>query len=177
MSARPVPWRQAIRTAALDPYGGYATALRTDLPDAVRVLDAFHVTRLGFAAVNDVRRRVQQETTGHRGRRHDSLYRIRRVLRRGAENLDPRAWDRLLAGLDAGDLEQQIARTWIAAQDLRRIYRCQNREQAAGALYRWMVHCADAGVPELVRLATTIGLVAGGVPGLLRHRRSQQRAD
>ena len=44
------------------------TALRTGLPRAVRVLDAFHVTRLGFAAVDDVRRRVQQESTGHRGR-------------------------------------------------------------------------------------------------------------
>jgi transposase len=33
----------------------------------VRVLDAFHVVRLGFAAVDDVRRRIQQELTGHRG--------------------------------------------------------------------------------------------------------------
>jgi hypothetical protein len=29
------------------------------LPDATRALEAFHVTRLGFAAVYDVRRRVQ----------------------------------------------------------------------------------------------------------------------
>jgi transposase len=81
----------------------------------VRVLDAFHVARLGFAAVDDVRRRVQQETTGHRGRRDDPLYRIRRVLRRGSENLSERAWQRLLAGLDAGDThDQQIGKTWIA---------------------------------------------------------------
>ncbi len=65
---------------------------------------------------------MQQETTGHRGR-HDPLYRIRRLLRRGAENLSSRAWERLLAGLEAGDVDQQIARTWIAARDLRRIYR------------------------------------------------------
>ena len=49
--------------AALDPFRGYATALRTSLPHATRVLDAFHVTRLGFAAVDDVRRRVQQDST------------------------------------------------------------------------------------------------------------------
>ncbi len=122
----------------------------------MRVLDAFHVTWLGFAAVDDVRRRVQQQSTGHRGRKHDPLYRIRRVLRRRAENLSDRAWERLLAGLDAGDVDQQIARTWIAAQDLRRIYRCRDRHQAAQRLYRWMVHCADAEVPELIRLATTI---------------------
>jgi len=30
----------------LDPFRGYATALSTSLPGTVRVLDAFHVTRL-----------------------------------------------------------------------------------------------------------------------------------
>jgi transposase len=30
------------------------------LPNAVRVLDPFHVVRLGFACVDDVRRGVQQ---------------------------------------------------------------------------------------------------------------------
>jgi transposase len=47
----------------------------------VRALDAFHVVLLGFAAVDDVRRRVQHHTYGHRGRRDDPLYGIRRVLR------------------------------------------------------------------------------------------------
>ncbi|MDP9393164.1 MAG: hypothetical protein M3Q27_02380, partial [Actinomycetota bacterium] len=46
--------------------------------------------------------------------KHDPLYRIRRVLRRGADNLSPRAWERLLAGLEAGDVDQQIAR-WATA--------------------------------------------------------------
>jgi hypothetical protein len=59
-------WRAAVVAASPDPYRGYAAALRTGLPDATRVLDAFHVTRLGFAAVDQVRRRIQQELTGHR---------------------------------------------------------------------------------------------------------------
>jgi Transposase len=83
------------------------------------VLDTFQVTRLGFVAVDEVRRRVQQEFTFHRGRREDRLWRIRRVLRRGAEHLTDRAWDRPLAGLAAGDVDQQIAQAWIVAHDLR----------------------------------------------------------
>jgi transposase len=154
--ARPQDWREGIDVAALDPFRGYATALSTTLPAAVRVLDAFHVARLGFAAVDEVRRRVQPDTTGHRGRTGDPLYGIRRVARRGAENLSQTAWERLLAGLEAGDCDQQIGRTWIAAQDLRRIYTCRSRAQAEHRLYLWMVHCADAGVPELTRLARTI---------------------
>jgi transposase len=71
----------------LDPFRGYGTALRTSLPRATRVLDAFHVTRLGFATVDDVRHRVQQDDLGHHGRKGDPLYSIRRVLRRGHEHL------------------------------------------------------------------------------------------
>ncbi|MGH3777843.1 MAG: hypothetical protein ACRDRR_19275 [Pseudonocardiaceae bacterium] len=37
-------WRaQIVVTAALDPFRWYATALADQLPDAVRMLDAFHV--------------------------------------------------------------------------------------------------------------------------------------
>jgi len=156
IAAQPQPWRAGVKVAALDPFRGYATALRTSLPQATRVLDAFHVTRLGFAAVDDVRRRVQQEATGHRGRKDDPLYRIRRVLRRGHEKLTDLAWERLLTGLDVGDVNGQVAAAWIAAQDLRLLYRAKTRDDAERRLYRWLEHCADSNVPELHRLARTI---------------------
>lgn len=47
---------------------------------------------LALAAVDDVRRRVQQDQTGHRGRSGDPLYGIRRLLRRRHDRLwRPRA--------------------------------------------------------------------------------------
>jgi transposase len=150
-------WRAQVTTASLDPYRGYASALRTALPRAVRVLDAFHVVRLGFAAVDDVRRRIQRELTGHRGRRDDPLFGIRRLLRRGYEHHSQRSWDKLLAGLDAGDTaDEQLARAWIAAQELRLIFSCPDRARAEQHLYRWLCYCADADIPELTRLARTI---------------------
>ena len=150
-------WRAGIGIAALDPYRGYATALRSVLGTAVRVLDAFHVVRLGFATVDQVRCRIQREQTGHRGRSGDPLYRIRRLLRRSADHHTPRSWARLLAGLDAGDTpDEQLARTWIAAQDLRLIYHCPDRTRAEQALSRWLTYCADSRIPELIRLASTI---------------------
>ena len=157
LNAREQGWRSGIVVAALDPYRGYASALRTSLPDAVRVLDAFHVVRLGFAAVDDVRRRIQQEQLGHRGRTGDPLFGIRRLLRRRHDHHSPRSWARLLAGLDAGDTrDEQLARTWVAAQDLRLIFACPDRARAADTLYRWLAYCAHADIPELTRLARTI---------------------
>ena len=58
----------------MDPFRGYEWALRFGLPDAVVVLDAFHAVRLAQTAIDDVRRRVRQDTTGHRGRKKDPLY-------------------------------------------------------------------------------------------------------
>jgi transposase len=156
VSERDPSWRDAIKVAALDPFRGYATALRTSLPKATRVLDAFHVSRLGFAAVDDVRRRVQHDSTGHRGRKNDPLFKIHRLLRRRADRLSQRGWQRLLTGLELGDVDQQIGPTWIAAQDLCLLFQAKTRYQAEQRLHRWLTHCADTDVPELRRLATTI---------------------
>ena len=116
VSGRPQVWRDGVQVAALDPFRGYATALRTSLPNATRVLDAFHVVRLGLDAVDQVRRRVQQQTLGNRGHTHDPLFRIRRLLRHGYEHHTVTSWNRMIAGLEAGDVEQQLQRAWIALQ-------------------------------------------------------------
>jgi transposase len=156
LRGRDVGWRSRVAVAALDPFRGYASALRAQLPAAVRVLDAFHVVGLGFDAVDQVRRRVQQETLGHRGRAGDPLYGIRRVLRRGHDHHSDLSWTRLLRGLDLGDPDGEVAAAWIAAQDLRLLYRHHDPSRAAAAFYRWLAFCADSNVPELHRLARTL---------------------
>ena len=45
------------------------------------MLDAFHIVKLAGDALDEVRRRVQQDTLGHRGRTGDPLYQIRNLLR------------------------------------------------------------------------------------------------
>ena len=156
VSGREPTWRDQIRIAALDPYRGYATALRTSLPHAVRVLDAFHVIRLGLDAVDQVRRRVQHDTLDRRGHAGDPLFRIRRLLRRGYEHHTERSWRRMLAGLAAGDADEQVGQAWIAAQELRLLYRERSRDRAERRLLRWFTTIADHQIPELVRLARTL---------------------
>ncbi len=68
LAHRPDPqFRARVKHAALDPFRGYANALRDALSDAVQVLDAFHVVKLGTQVLDEVRRRVQQEQLGRRG--------------------------------------------------------------------------------------------------------------
>jgi transposase len=144
-----------VGVAALDPFRGYATALRTQLPAAVRVLDAFHVVKLGFDAVDEVRRRVQQDTFGHRGRAGDPLYGIRRVLRRGHDHHGDRSWNRLLRGLDLGDPNGEVAAAWIAAQELRLLYRLRDPHRAAQGVHP---------LADLLRRLVAPGVQGAGQP-------------
>jgi transposase len=162
VSARDQTWRDGITVAALDPFRGYATALRTQLPGAVRVLDAFHVTRLGLTALDEVRRRVQQDTLHRRGHAQDPLYRIRRLLRRAPETLSERAWVRLETGLVLGDPTGQVTQAWMAAHELRYLYRRgRDLPDARRRLHDVLQRCAFSDVPELLRLARTLDAWAG----------------
>jgi transposase len=49
-----------------------------------------------------------------------------------------------------------VAAAWIAAQELRLLYRHTDPARASAAFYRWLVFCADSNVPELQRLARTL---------------------
>jgi transposase len=119
LSGRGDTFTAGIRTATLDPFRGYSNAIRDELEDATAVLDAFHVVRLGLTAMEQTRRRVQQEQLGHRGRKHDPLYRIRNALRAGADKLTARQISRIEAGLQAGDPDFEVTVAWRCYQQLR----------------------------------------------------------
>ena len=81
LAERGEDFRSGIQIATLDPFQGYKNAIDDQLQDATSVLDAFHIVKLAGDALDEVRRRVQQDTTGHRGRKGDPLYQIRLLLR------------------------------------------------------------------------------------------------
>jgi len=66
------------------------------VPDAVQVADPFHLVKLANTKLDECRRRVQNETLGHRGRKSDPLYRCRRLFdqsRRAPQRGRPREAD------------------------------------------------------------------------------------
>ncbi|MGA4669584.1 ISL3 family transposase [Propionibacteriaceae bacterium Y1923] len=145
-----------VEHAALDPFRGYANAIRDELPDAVAVLDAFHVVKLGTQVVDEVRRRVQQDTHGRRGHKDDPLYKIRGLLRRGAEHLSDKQTDRLNTCLRLGDPDFEVTVAWHAYQQLRSIY--HTAEPARGrAVAEHVIDTFHAcPIPEVARLGRTL---------------------
>jgi transposase len=155
LGARPRGWLAQVATVALDPWRGYASALVTPLGHATVVVDHFHAIRLANAVVDQTRRRVQQATLGHRGRKHDPLYRIRKLLLTAAEQLTEQGRARLRAGLAAGDPAGEVAAAWQGKELLRAVYATAG-PPAGVALDRFYHWCDGVQVAELSRLARTV---------------------
>jgi transposase len=156
LAQRDQQWRDRIALAALDPFHGYAAALKTQLPAATRVLDAFHVVKLGLTALDEVRRRVQQEQTGHRGHKHDPLYQVRRLLRLGAEKLTDTKRAKLDAALAAGDPDWEVTIAWQAAQRLRAVYHAPTPAHGYRLAQQLLDELWTCPIPEIARLGRTL---------------------
>jgi len=122
LKARGDTFLAGVQVATLDPFHGYKNAIDDQLADAVAVLDAFHVVKLATTAVDEVRRRVQQDIHGHRGRKTDPLYRIRNILRAGQEHLTHRQRARLATAFTADERHVEVEVAYRCAQQLRSVY-------------------------------------------------------
>jgi transposase len=156
LEARPQAWRDDIAWAALDLSGPYRKTFNDSLPDAVQVADPFHVIKLANTKLDDVRRRVQQETLGHRGHKNDPLYRSRRLLTKGHERLDDKGEAKLLSFLEAGDPKGEVRMAWHAKETLRGLYD-QAAADAAGYLAELVESLLERDMPrELQQLGRTL---------------------
>ncbi len=126
------------------------------LAHAALVVDPFHVVRLANLAVDDVRRRVQRDELGHRGRKGDPLYGIRRLLLRADERLSEVARARMEAGLAAGDPDDELYVTWQAKEALRWMYAARTMVVAELRFDAFVTAAKSSVVPELHRLAKTM---------------------
>ena len=118
--------------------------------------DPFHVVRVGNRCLDKVRRRVQNETLGHRGRKDDPLYRIRKLLLTGAERLDERGERRMLLGLRIGDPRDEVLGAWLAKESVRDVYLTDDPAVAATLLDKAIAGCAADDVEEIRPLGATL---------------------
>lgn len=153
---RSQPWRDAIEWAVLDLSGPYRKTFGDSLPDATLVADPFHVVKLANTRLDDVRRRTQQDTLGHRGHRDDPLYRSRRLLTKAHERLDEKGNAKLLGFLEAGDPKGEVRMAWHVKETLRGLYD-QPADDAPGYLDELVENLIEPDMaPELRQLGRTL---------------------
>jgi transposase len=156
LDRQPEPWRDGIRVVATDLAESYRSGLPGRLDHAIRVADPFHVVRVANRCLDQVRRRVQNETLGHRGRKRDPLYRIRKLLVTGAERLDGIGLDRMLLGARLGDPDQEVLGAWLAKESVRDVYLTDDRADAETLLDKAIEGCRLDAVAEVRSLGATL---------------------
>jgi transposase len=153
-------WKDTVQVVAMDPCATYRAAVQQALPHARIVADHFHLVALANKAVTEVRRRVTLDTTGKRGTAKDPIWANRNRLLRGYQRLSQAQFIAMWNGLIDNDPSGQILAAWIGKEELRRLLATATtggqRHDVAHRLHRFNSWCANAGVPELERLASTI---------------------
>lgn len=109
-------WLAGIGVVPTDLAESFRAGLSPHLDHATRVADPmlFHVVRVGNRCLDRERRRTQNQTLGHRGRKADPLFRIRKLVLTGSERLDKAGTERMLLGLRAGDPHDEVLGAWLA---------------------------------------------------------------
>jgi transposase len=158
LAEREQSWRDAVEVVAMDGFTGFKTATTEELPDAVAVMDPFHVVRVAGDALDECRRRAQQDIHGHRGRKGDPLYTARRTLHTGADLLTDTQRQRL-AGLFAVDAHVEVEVTWGVYQQMIAAYREPDRAQGRQLMQKLidsLSHGVPAALTELITLGRTL---------------------
>ena len=138
---QPQWWRARIGWAVMDMSGPYKTVFDTALPDAEQVADRFHVIKLANQRLDERRRRVQNETLGHRGRKTDPLYRCRKLMLMAEERVTIDGHAKVQGLLRAGDPHGEVAYAWHAKEAVRFFYDIPNAAHADATWPSWLRIC------------------------------------
>ena len=126
------------------------------LQDATSVLDAFHIGKLAGDAPGEVRRRVQKDTLGHRGRKGDPLYLVHNLLRASRDRLTKRQQERLREAFTAHEAHISVEVAYRCAQQVRDVFHQEtpaHGQRLAAHLIESLPACP---IPEIARLGRTL---------------------
>jgi transposase len=174
LAAQPSDFARAVEVIAMDGFAGYKTAATEIIPDAVTVMDPFHVVALAGTKLDLIRQRIQQQTLGRRGHTGDPLYGIRRIARTRLQLLSTRQYARLNSVFDA-DEHLAVKVAWLIYQKIIAAYADANRRRGKNAMTR-LIASIRRGVPtgleEIAQLGRTLWRRRTDILAFFDHRTS-----
>ena len=172
LASQPDTWRENIEIVAMDGFTGFKSAAAEELPDARAVMDPFHVVHLAGDALDECRRRIQQELHHRRGRATDPLYKARRMLHTRSCLLTPRQQHQLL-NLFSGEEHVALEVTWSAYQNIIDAYRAPDTRVGKAMMEAEINTLTSTRVPrglsEIITLGRTLKRRAGDILAYFDH--------
>ena len=103
-----------------------------------------------------MRRRVQQDTTGHRGRKGDPLYQIRLLLRASRDRLTKRQKERLREAFVADEAHISVEVAYLLTQQVREVFHQATPAHGRHLATRLIERLPRCPIPEIARLGRTL---------------------
>lgn len=153
MGDRDQQFRDRIKIVAMDGFTGYKSATAEELPKARVVMDPFHVVHLAASKLDVCRQRIQQQVCGHRGRKDDPLYKIRRILHTRTDLLTDTQKARLFESLTSHDDHVAVEITHQVYQQLIAAYEHPQRREGKKLMYKILRRIRSGLPPGLQELA------------------------
>lgn len=147
--------RAKIEAVAMDMSAAYALAVTTHLPEAVIVLDHFHIIKLFNEKLTQLRRKAYHEVAD--GLQKDVLKGTRWLLLKNPENLDPKRNEKERLE-EALRLNQPLATAYYLKEDLRQIWDQADKATAEKVLKDWIARAETSGIRMLNRFARTLAI-------------------
>ena len=138
-----------IEAAATDMGTAYIKAVRENLPDAVSVCDHFHVVKLYNEKLSNLRRSLFNEA---QGLQKEVLKGSRRLLLKTPVNLDVSKNEHIRLQ-EAQRLNQPLATAYYMKDELRQVWKQEDKENAAFVLDDWIKKAAGSGIRMLQQFA------------------------
>jgi transposase len=158
LAAQSADFAAGVQVVAMDGFAGYKTAATAVVPDAVTVMDPFHVVALAGAKLDLIRQRIQQQTLARRGHTGDPLYGIRRIARTRLQLLSTRQYVRLTGVLD-GEQHLAVKVAWLIYQKIIAAYADPNQRRGKNAMTKLIASIrrgVPAGLEEIAQLGRTL---------------------
>ena len=156
----------------MDGFTGFKSAAAEELPDARAVIEPFHVVHLAGDALDECRRRTQQELHHRRGRATDPLNKARKMLHTRSCLLTPRQQHRIL-DLFASDCHVALEVTWSVYQSIIDAYRDPSKIRGKALMQAEINTLTSTRVPrsltELMTLGRTLKRRAGDILAYFDH--------
>jgi transposase len=153
-------WRAAITHVSMDTSATYARAARLALPNAVVIVDRFHLVALANRAVTEYRRELAWARRGRRGRKIDPEWAQRNRLLRAEETLTHDEATKMHDAMRVADPSGGLEKCWQGKEMLRQLLALAgsnpDRNRIWNQLTDFYIHCADSEIAQLRRLAWTV---------------------
>ncbi len=160
-----------IVSIAIDMWDPYIAAIQAHAPQAAIVFDKFHVIR-NYAKVVD---RVRLDELGKAEKEEKPVLRgTKYLLLKNQEKLSPKQHCRLDELLT---LNQNLNVVYVLKDDLKRLWDCTEREEAALLLADWTQTAEESGIEPLADFAKTLDHYAYGLLNHCEHPINNARLE